>query len=254
MRLRRKSRPRVVITGAAGLIGSILMRNLDAYDCVGVDVRGGRRVEVADVTDPEQARAAVAGAEIVVDLAAATGGNVGWPEVDDNIAASLTVLSAAREARVPRVVVASSNHVTGLYERDQPYASIVAGAYEGLDPTVVPMLGAASAVRPDSPYAVGKAATEAAARYHAETSDLSVVCLRIGTVTRRGRPLQPRHFATLLTHGDLVRLVDSAIRAPAGLGFGIVYGVSANTWRFWDLAEARELIGYEPRDDAERFR
>ena len=31
-------------------------------------------------------------------------------------------------------------------------------------------------------------------------------------------------------------------------------GVSDNKWRFWDISNARELVGYAPRDDAERWR
>jgi hypothetical protein len=83
---------------------------------------------------------------------------------------------------------------------------------------------------------------------------MSCICLRIGTVRADDRPAQARHFATLLTHRDLVRLVECALAAPAGLGYGIYYGVSANTWRFWCLGNAREELGFEPYDDAERFR
>ena len=45
-----------------------------------------------------------------------------------------------------------------------------------------------------------------------------------------------------------------ALRAPRELRYGVYYGVSANRWRFWDIANAREEIGFEPQDDAERFR
>jgi hypothetical protein len=34
----------------------------------------------------------------------------------------------------------------------------------------------------------------------------------------------------------------------------VFYGVSANRWRIWDIDDARRAIGYEPRDDAERWR
>ena len=64
----------------------------------------------------------------------------------------------------------------------------------------------------------------------------------------------PRHYATLLSHGDLVRLVDCALRAPLELRYGVYYGVSANTWRLWDVANAAKELDFEPQDDAERFR
>ena len=46
----------------------------------------------------------------------------------------------------------------------------------------------------------------------------------------------------------------AAIEAPGSLRFSIVYGVSENAWRFWDLRSARDEIGFEPQDDAERWR
>lgn len=98
----------------------------------------------------------------------------------------------------------SSNHVVGMYEHDEPYASVVAGRYERLDPDELPRLKADAPTRPDGPYGVGKAFGEAAGRYYSEAFGLSVICLRIGTVTGENRPEEPRHFATMLTHRDLV--------------------------------------------------
>ena len=130
----------------------------------------------------------------------------------------------------------------------------MAGVYEGLDPDSVPLIGTDWPTRPDSPYGVGKAFSEAAARYYADQYGISCICLRIGTVLADDRPRIPRHYATFLTHSDLVRLVDCALRASLELRYGVYYGVSANTWRFWDIANAAQDLGYEPQDDAERFR
>jgi uronate dehydrogenase len=141
-----------------------------------------------------------------------------------------------------------------MYERDQPYAAIVAGEYEGIDPAAIPLITTDWPMRPDSPYGAGKAFAEVAARYYAEQFGISCICLRIGTVRAEDLPSTPRHYATLLTHGDLVRLVDCALRAPLELRYGVYYGVSANAWRFWDIENAAKELGFEPQDDAERFR
>jgi uronate dehydrogenase len=141
-----------------------------------------------------------------------------------------------------------------MYERDEPYASIVAGTYGGLDPQRIPLISASAPPRPDGPYGVAKAFGEAAGRYYAEEHGLSVICLRIGTVNGEGRPTNAREFATLLTHADLVRLVECALRASDDIRFGVFYGVSANTWRFWDIDDARQAIEYRPRDNAEDWR
>ena len=68
------------------------------------------------------------------------------------------------------------------------------------------------------------------------------------------RPTNLRQFATLLTHGDLVRLVKACIKGPDSIRFGIYYGVSNNKWRFWDISNSRKEIGYIPKDNAETWR
>lgn len=249
---------RVVITGAAGVIGSVLRAGLaDRYDVVALDRERGcdRSIQRVDMTREKSVRAAFAGADAVVDLAANPKLETPWPEVwKNNIPATMNALAAARDNGVERFVFASSNHVTGMYERDHPYSAIVAGEVAGLDREAIPMIGSETPPRPDSPYALGKALGEAAARYYADEFGLRAVCLRIGTVLADDAPTRPRHLATLLTHRDLIGLFECALEAPDRLAFGIYYGVSANTWRFWDLDEARAAIGFDPQDDAERLR
>ena len=247
----------VLVTGAAGTIGQIVIRALgDEYVVHGLDLRAGAGVEwVRDMAKARRVEPAVAGMTAVIDLAADASVSASWKSVrQNNIPATVNVLEAARKAGVQRVIFASSNHVVGMYERDEPYASVIAGSYDGLDPTELPRLRTDVPIRPDGPYGVGKAFGEAAARYYAETHGLSVICLRIGTVNAANRPTNQRQFATLLTHRDLIHLIRCCVAAPASLRFGIFYGVSANTWRFWDIDDAREAIGYRPQDDAERWR
>jgi uronate dehydrogenase len=249
---------RVLITGARGLIGQVLHKALaQDYELIGVDARGGGRPDGlfrADMTRLRHAERAVEGVDVVIDLASAHWQQP-WEVVRrNNIPAAWNVLEAARRRGVPRVVYASSNHVTGLYERDDPYARIVAGDYDGLDPATVPRINTAMAVRPDTPYGVGKALGEAAARYYAEEHGVSVLCLRIGTLNRASRPSTARHFSTLITHRDMASLVRCCIEAPPDLRFGVFYGVSANRWRIWEIEDAHDAIGYQPRDDAEAWR
>ena len=249
---------RLLITGASGLIGQILMEGLaDDYVVTGIDVRAprGSHIRRADMRNLRDAERSFEGADLVVDLAANPSPSISWREAcERNLPATLNALEAARRAGARRLVYASSNHVTGMYEHDDPYKSIVAGDYEGLDPAATPFISSRDPVRPDGPYAVSKAFGEAAGHYYADAFGLSVICLRIGTVNSEGRPLAAREFATLLTHGDLVRLVDCCLRAPDELQFAIFYGVSGNTWRFWEIADAEAEVGYRPRDNAEAWR
>ena len=247
----------MLVTGAAGLIGRVLGEGLGSdYRLLGVDVRRGDGVDwTRNMRSARRVRTLFEGVDTVIDLAAISSVSTSWKDVQrTNIPATLNALECARRAGVRRLVFASSNHVTGMYERDEPYAAIVAGDYGGLEPGTYPRIDSSVAIRPDGAYGVGKALGEAAGRYYADAFDLSVICLRIGTVRSSDRPASPRDFATLLTHRDLVQLVRCCIEAPADLGFAVYYGVSANTWRIWDIESVRAAIGYEPVDDAEHWR
>ena len=250
---------RVLITGAAGVIGTILRERLAGrYELSGIDrtrIKGFDSATVDLVEPGRRGERVFHQVDVVVDLAGISDWDASWDAVHkNNLPVTVNVLEAARKSGVRRIVYASSNHVTGLYERDDPYSRILRGDVGGLDPPTIPLITARHQIRPDSPYAIGKAFGEAAARYYAERHALSAICLRIGTCNASGCPQKARHLATLLTHDDLVRLVVAAIEAPDDLRFGVFYGVSANTFRFWDISDAREAIGYQPQDDAEVWR
>src|SRR4029079_4986007 len=150
---------RALVTGGAGLIGSNLVDALvERGDEVVVldDVSTGFRENLnaaaelveADIADRDAVARAVTGCEVVFHQAAhrAVFRSVAHPIETDraNVGGTLTVLQAAREAGVRRVVAASSSSVYGGAE-------------------IVPTPESAPLV-PRSPYAVSKLAAEWYAR------------------------------------------------------------------------------------------
>ena len=246
-----------MITGAGGKIGRVLRAGLESDNAVlGLDIRRCPGVDrVADMRRLDRIAPAFEGVDAVIDLAADSSASASWESViRNNVASTAAVLEAARRAGVPRVVLASSNHVTGMYDHDEPYASILAGSYAGIEPGSFTRIGTGAPIRPDGPYAVGKVLAEAAGRYYSDAFRLSVICLRIGQVNMENKPKTESHWATLLTHRDLVELVRCCLAAPPSVRYGVFYGVSANTWRIWEIDDAREILGFTPRDDAESMR
>src|SRR3954463_4514747 len=121
---------RLAITGAGGLIGTILREALAGrYEITAIDASPGDGIDVvADMTDPDATETAVAGADVVVDLAANPAADAPWSSVrTNNIPSTLNALEAAHRAGARRLLFASSNHVTGLYEEDETYESVVEG-------------------------------------------------------------------------------------------------------------------------------
>jgi uronate dehydrogenase len=231
----------VLVTGAAGLIGGWLraalpergwaLRSLDVVPLT--EVRPGEEHVVADVTDLAAVSDAATGASAIVHLAGIATEST-WPAISHaNIEGTYSVLEAARRAGVPRVVLASSNHATGYTPRPA----------QGL------LTEADAPHRPDTYYGVSKATMEALGSLYVDRYGLDVVCLRIGSAFPE--PASLRHLSTWLSPTDTVGLVDAALTAPAP-GFAVVWGVSDNTRRWWDLTAA-EALGYRSVDDAERY-
>ena len=248
---------RVLVTGSSGAVGGVLLPGLKSSHPVrGIDMRPGDHTDlVVDMRRLGDVVEAFAGIDTVVDLAANSEIAASWEAVyTNNLPATMNALEAARTAGVRRVIFASSHHIVGLAERDVPYASILAGRHAGLDPAAVSRLTTLDPVRPDGAYGVGKALGEAAGRYYAEEHGLSVLCLRIGTVNPADRPNHPKDYSTFLSHRDLLALVRCCLAAPDSLRFGVYFGVSANRWGIWDIENARRELGYQPVDDAERWR
>lgn len=229
----------VLLTGAAGLVGSSLRDSLADFrlrlqdrKLGSVQPRDHEETVECDLDDFEGMRQAMQGCDSVVHLAADPRVPASWEDLrSPNFDGVYHVFEAARLAGTRRVVFASSNHVTGLLDEQQEWP---------IDPY--------GAVAPDSLYGVSKAFGEAVGRYYSDRFDLSVVCLRIGWVTREPKPENPDWRRMWLSFGDLGQLVHKSLTAD--VQFGIYYGVSANTPMRYELANARTELGYEPVDDA----
>ena len=251
---------KVLVTGSSGLIGSMLIRSLgDSFDFSGLDVRKSENSPeiptlTMDGSDLDAISPAFAGIDAVVHLAANAPVETPWPDVlKNNISTTHNVYEAAKQNGVKRVVFASSNHAVGNFEMDEPYSRIRVGDYEELTPGGFKRIDNTVPIRPDSDYGVSKAFGEATGRYYHEYFGLEVACLRIGTVNAQNSPVESvRSLATWLSHRDMAQLVSQCLTQP--LGFEIFYGVSDNTWRFWDNDYAKKVIGYAPLDNAEDYR
>jgi NAD+ dependent glucose-6-phosphate dehydrogenase len=246
---------RVLITGGCGVIGTILKESwLSKYDITCLDARkSGIACIQCDITKLEDVSTFFEGQDVVVHLAGDSRTEAEWDSVyGNNILGTYNVFEAARKANVKKLVFASSNHVTGLYEKEWPISAIVKGEYEGLDCSKIPMVSDVSPQKTDSYYGAGKLFGEGLGRYYSSEFGISVICLRIGTVRpyEWPQPHEIRFFATWLSHRDLVQLFEKSIETGT-IQFGVYYGVSNNKWRFWDIGNARKEIGYDPQDDAE---
>jgi UDP-glucuronate 4-epimerase len=203
--------PRVLVTGAAGFIGSHVCEALlgRGESVVGVDnfdpfyarsvkernltaLRASPRFRFLEVDVARQALP-VDDVSVVVHLAAKPGVR---PSLEDpasyseaNVTGTVRLLEAARRAGIARVVLGSSSSVYG-------------------DATPPPFREDAVAVQPISPYAASKRAGELMAHAFAHLYGMQIVCLRFFTVYGpRQRPdLAIHRFTDLIARGKPVRM------------------------------------------------
>jgi nucleoside-diphosphate-sugar epimerase len=232
---------RVLVTGAAGRIGSFIIAHLvDRYDFVLSDVRRPANTHgfpfiKADISDFEAMRNLCQGINTVVHLAATVGKNAPRESLlPNNIIGVYNLFEAAHQAGCRRVVFASSVNVVDGYPAEVQIH------------TCMP-------IRPPNLYGASKVWGEAVACFYAYQKNLSAICLRLGWVVDRNEPtLRIDHplIDRAITYRDLTELLAASIDAPADLQFGIFHGVSNNRWKRLDISDTRAVLGYGPKDDS----
>jgi len=244
-------RRKLFITGAAGTVGTALRKHLRNqykfrllfHSTIPEEVEQDDEVVVSDIVSFPAMLEATEGVDAVVHLAVSTlavsrsPSWVPWSELarmtlDVDMRGTYYLFEAARINGVPTMVYASTNHVTGMNERE--------GIRTHPD----------MPVRPDSMYGVGKAFGEALGRYYADCHGLRVFCLRIANFNGRdepGRYYEPGQ-SRWLSPRDLAQLVWRCIEVE-DLNWGIFYGVSRGGEEKWDLSNAEALLGYHPQDN-----
>ena len=257
------AKKRVLVTGAAGTIGSVVRQYLgDRYELHALTLEPAEFPStVANIADLYAILPAFEGMDAVVHLAASAAVETPWSDIlPNNLIGTYNVYEAARRAGVERVVFASSNHTIGMYEFDSSPGVYALDDERVWDETVE--------VRPDSLYGVSKVYGEALGRHYVDRYGLRVFCLRIGTVTAADDPRAPsvtakspallnlpvderlnRMRCTWLSHRDCAQLIQRCLDVE-DLNWAVVYGISNNPRQFWSLDRARKLLGYEPVDGA----
>jgi len=249
-----KNKKTVLLLGGRGLIGGLLKDHLaDEFRVVASDIAGPDPLPEGfldiDVRDYDgMLRAIPERVDVMINLAAV---RPMPPLVDPRevpamsavyVQGAYNVFAAASRCGIPRVIYASSNHVTEGYEVDGE--SRLERPISSADPP-----------SPASVYGTLKYCGETFGRLFATHHGLSVISLRIGTVSgaeERTLQSEPRATRTLLSQTDTVDLFRAAIETD--LHYGVFYGVSDNPGRPWEIAEAIEKLDYRPRENSEDLR
>ena len=241
----QRVRRRVLVTGAAGNIGSYFARQSHRRYDLRLMIHGGeepadiRQIRrfgeliVGDITDLATMKRLCRGIDTVVHMAADPSPAATWESLlSANIIGTYNTFVAAKSAGCRRVIYASSIHAVSGYPADVQVKT-------------------SEPVNPGDLYGVSKCFGEALARYMAEQEGLSSIVLRIGAFQPREAARSAESIGMLdawVSRRDLNQLIERCIDVTE-LRFAILNGLSNNRFKRLDITDARQLVGYAPQDD-----
>jgi len=177
------------------------------------------------------------GADVVIHLAEQPQADASWQRVcTNNLSGTWNVFQAAVEARVPRIIYASSGWAVKALERQLAPQCYKANGPK-IDSAVFP--------RPMTPYGLAKGFGEMTGRCLIDEGKLdSFLAVRIGWFD----PNLPKHedYARLgIDVLDLQSLFRRCVETDFR-GFHVVYGVSDQDSAPYDLSYTRQLLTWTP--------
>ena len=230
---------RILITGAAGRLGSELRKGLiplaktirlaDRQPMT--DLAKHAELVIFDLSDMEAAIAAAEGCDAIVHFGGAPLENTWQTILDSNIRGSYHIYEGARKNGTRRVIYASSVHAIGYHKLE-----------DHID-TNAP-------VRPDSLYGVSKTFVESLSRLYWDKFGIESVCLRI--FSSFPQPTDRRMLWSYLSFDDCVRLTTAALSTPR-VGHTVTFGLSNNAVKVVDNSGA-EHLGYRAQDCSDPWR
>ncbi|HEX4367553.1 MAG TPA: NAD(P)-dependent oxidoreductase [Rhodopila sp.] len=229
----------VLLTGASGALGRVLVKSLGAlgWRLVLTDIApfpdaipAGATFTKADLSDGVTMLRLAEGCGAIIHLGGVSVERPFEEVIGPNIRGLYHVYEAARREKA-RVIFASSNHSVGFHERTES-------------------LPADTQFLPDGYYGLSKAYGELMGRMYWFKHGVESVNVRIGSAT--AEPVNARMLASWMSYPDFSRLMERCVVTPA-VGHVVIWGASANARMTWWRDDARAKLGWVPVDSADPF-
>ena len=232
-------RRRILITGAAGNIGSKLVNGFrHRYDLILLDKKRSddERFLCCDLSHYDKHWTKhFEKVSTVIHLAADPHTDATWEQlIPDNIDSVINVCEACVDRKVERLIFASSCHTMAGYLNKN-----------------VDLVNRDMTPLPGNDYGISKLVGERICKSYSEKHSLSVICLRIGWVPRETKKLDRVHNPWLdslwLSTLDLIQVFERSIEVE-GIKFEVLYAMSGNRPMLWDLDTTKKILNYTPKD------
>lgn len=236
---------KIVITGGAGIIGSVLIAGLkERHDVVGLDLKSASHCYTLDLTgDAQEVREYLSGADAVIHLAwdIQEGGGSLSPILPENKFMGERILSLSQELGIPKVILASSVHASFGY-----LGTVHWQTEEGHSNLHKLRITSDHVPWPSGAYGASKVYLEMLGKAYADRG-LEVIAVRFGNVTRDDTHGE---YPFWLSHKDCCQFIEKCCTAAVTPAFSTLFAISNNACNPFDLSAARTIIGYEPEDNS----
>lgn len=261
------SHKKILITGVSGLIGRLAWKQLstypEKYELFGMDRTLERspscwpylekdnippeKVVLSDLTDYQKVLQTVTGMDTVIQLAALPNPTAPWKSIlACNIDGLYNVFEACREARVKRIIYASSIRVSqGYYDSVNTHRLVRSNKSMNILKNVKQVTHL-DPPRPSEPYGAAKLFGEGLARMYSDVHGISCICVRFGAVN--GYDLPFKESGIWCSQRDASRIIELCVEAPKNLKFDVFYGVSKSKFQWVDSGHIKEVLGFESTD------
>jgi uronate dehydrogenase len=229
----------VLLTGASGALGRVLVRSLGAlgWRLVLTDfapfpdpIPGTATFTRADVQDGVAILRLAEGCGVIIHLGGVSVERPFEEVIGPNIRGLYHIYEAARREKA-RVIFASSNHSIGFHERTES-------------------IPAATQFLPDGYYGLSKAYGELMGRMYWFKHGVESVNVRIGSAFPE--PVNARMLASWISYPDFSRLMQRCVLAPK-TGHAVIWGASDNARMTWWRDDDRGRVEWTPTDSADPF-
>ncbi len=168
---------KIVVTGSSGKLAQYLVPKLtNKYEVVLYDkqppVQSHAHFILAEVTDMDKLSRTFYGADAVIHLAALRSryNHLPMKVMETNVVGTFSVLEAARNQRVKKLIFSSSDAVLGIAQ-SQP----------DIEPEYLP-IDEKHPLKPQDPYGISKTLGEDMCRFYATGYDMNIMALRFSNI------------------------------------------------------------------------
>lgn len=241
---------RILITGAAGTIGTQVARHLSkehsltlvdvSFNHFPADLKENITFIESDLTIQNNWSGLLDDIEYVIQLAADSSPQATFYDslLDLNIKLPFNLFDeATRAPSLKRILFASSIHAVDAYPEERE-------------------IRVEDPVRPNDLYGVSKTYLEGLASYYAYIKGIHSIGMRIGDYKVSAAEIPnrpgPHGLSTYLSANDFNHFIECCLSTPLKMDepYMLLNVLSNNTFTRLDLESARKKIGYSPKDNA----